>query len=145
MIVYLDASAIVKIYVQETGSDQVRELLAEAEIVGTALISRAEVVAALARAIRTGILRETEATAAAQRFRSQWPDYARIQVTETTISRADGLAWTHGLRGYDAVHLASALVWKETLGDPVLLATFDGKLHEAGRLNGLQPWPEDLK
>ena len=120
-------------------------MIAEADIVGTALLSRVEVIAALVKAIRTGIVDEAQATAAAQLFRSQWPDYARIQVTEATMSRADGLAWTHGLRGYDAVHLASAVLWGETLGEPILLATFDGRLHDAGRLNGLKSWPADLK
>jgi predicted nucleic acid-binding protein len=145
MIVYLDASAIVKLYVAEAGSEQVRQLVTQAELVGTALISRAEVVAALAKAIRTGVLEAAQAATAVQLFRAQWPDYARVQVTEATINRADGLAWTHGLRGYDAVHLASAVIWEETLGEPVLLATFDSRLHEAGSLSGLQAWPADPK
>lgn len=144
MIIYLDASAIVKLYVAEARSAEVRQLVTEADIAGTALISRAEVVAALAKAIRVGVLERAQATAAVQLFRSQWPDYARIQVTEATINRADELAWTHGLRGYDAVHLASAVLWGESLGEPVRLATFDRSLHEAGRLTGLESWPKNL-
>jgi len=144
MIVYLDAGAIVKLYVMESGSDQVQQLIKQADSVGTALISRAEVVAALAKAVRTAVLDESQAKDAVQLFRSHWPDYARVQLTETTIGRADMLAWSHGLRGYDAVHLASALVWQETLGEPVLLATFDRQLHQAGGLIGLETWPKIL-
>ena len=51
MILYLDASALVKRYVDEPGSPDVREAIARAEVAGTALISRAEVAAALARAV----------------------------------------------------------------------------------------------
>jgi len=74
MIVYLDASALVKRYVAEVGSVEVDRLIAEAESVGTAVISRAEVAAALAKAARLGLLPRDEAEAALQVFRAQWPD-----------------------------------------------------------------------
>jgi predicted nucleic acid-binding protein len=48
MIAYLDASALVKRYVAEAGSTEVNGLISEAEALGTAVISRAEVSAALA-------------------------------------------------------------------------------------------------
>jgi len=56
VIVYLDASALVKRYVAERGSKDVVEWTAAAEIVATSVISRAEVAAALARAVRLGVL-----------------------------------------------------------------------------------------
>ena len=55
MILYLDASALVKRYVAERGSREVIGLTTAAEIVATSLISRAEVAAALARAVRLGV------------------------------------------------------------------------------------------
>jgi predicted nucleic acid-binding protein len=57
---------------------------------------------------------------------------------------ADSLAWELGLRGYDAVHLASALLWKEGMGQEVALATFDQQLWEAASQLGLVPFPDDL-
>ena len=47
MILYLDASALVKRYVAEPGSTEVNDAIATAEVIGTAIISRAEVAAAL--------------------------------------------------------------------------------------------------
>ena len=38
------------------------------------------------------------------------------------ITHADRLAWDHGLRGYDAVHLAAADLWQDALGEEVTLA-----------------------
>lgn len=49
MILYLDASALVKRYVAETGSETVARAIADAEMVGTSILSRAETVAALTR------------------------------------------------------------------------------------------------
>ena len=110
MILYLDASALVKRYVAEIGSDAVNEAIGRAEATGTSLISRAEVGAALAKTVRMGILTQEEAWEALRAFRREWPDLVRVQITEWVVARADDLAWEHGLRGYDAVHLAAALV-----------------------------------
>lgn len=108
MILYLDASALVRRYVAESGSAEVNEAISRAEVTGTTLISRAEVAAALAKAVRMNVLTREDASAALQVFRSEWPDLVRVQMTGMVIARADVFAWEYGLRGYDAIHLAAA-------------------------------------
>ena len=142
MIAYFDASALVKRHVDERGSRETLDFAASAEVVATSLISRAEVAAALAKAVRAEILDEDEARKAQRAFAAQWPDMARIPVTEALVSRAGTLAWEYGLRGYDAVQLASAVLFQESLGTAVRLATFDRQLWNAARGAGFEPWPE---
>ena len=144
MIVYLDASALVKRYVAERGSRDVIELTAAADIVATSLISRAEVAAAFARAVRLGVLDHDGGRRAQRKFSREWPDLARVPVSDTLVSRAETLAWDYGLRGYDAVQLASALTWQESIGRDVFLGTFDSQLWEAAPGAGLHVWPEKL-
>ena len=144
MIIYLDASALVKRYVAERGSKEVIELTAAAEIVATSLISRAEVAAAFARAVRLGVLDHDGGRRAQRRFSREWPDLARVPVSEALVSRAEMLAWDYGLRGYDAMQLASALTWQESIGEGVFLGTFDGQLWKAAPGAGLKVWPETL-
>ncbi len=144
MIVYLDASALVKRYVAERGTDDVARLVEAASVVGTSLISRAETSAALAKAIRQGALTRAAGAAALQVFRSEWPLLVRVQATEVVMARADALAWDLNLRGYDAVHLSTALTWQEGLGEGITLATFDRQLWEAARMQGVVAFPEDL-
>ena len=144
MILYLDASALVKRYVDEPGSAEIAEAISQAALIGTALISRAEVAAALVKAVRTGILVREEALAALQLFRSQWVDLVRVRVAEAVVARADALSWEYGLRGYDAVHLAASLLWQEGMGEPVTMATFDRQLWEAAQQTGLLPFPSNL-
>ncbi len=143
MIVYLDSSAIVKRYVAETGSEQVQALLGEATVVGTAVISRVEVAAAFAKAVRMKVLPRREAALALEAFNSEWDLFDRLQVTEFVTARASALAWEHGLRGYDAMHLASALFWREMLDEPVWVATYDRELWEAARHAGLDVFPRE--
>ena len=144
MILYLDASALVKRYVAEPGAREVAEAIAAAEVVGTSLISRAETSAAFAKAVRVGALTRQEAASALQVFRSEWPNLVRVQATEVLVARADELAWELGLRGYDAVHLASALLWQDGMGEQVTVATFDRQLWEAVERRGMIPFPDDL-
>ena len=145
MNLYLDASAIVKRFVVEAGSAEVGQVVAGARLAGTALISRAEVAAALARAVRMQALKAKAAAQLLQAFRDHWANLVRLPITEAVVTRADALAWEHGLRGYDAVHLAAALTWQEALGLPVVLATFDQQLWETAGQVGLVAYPEDLR
>ncbi len=144
MILYLDTSALVKRYVAEAGSDLVAQAIAASASAGISVIGRAEMAAALAKAVRMNVLTAQDGDAALRAFRDEWPRLVRVQAGESLISQADTLAWNLGLRGYDAVHLASALFWQDALGEEVTFAAFDRRLWEAASLRGLVPFPADL-
>ena len=141
MILYLDSSAIVKRYVTEAHSKELRALMDEAEVAATSMISRVEVAAAFARAVRLQALSQVTGRTSQARFAAEWPDFVRIPVTEVLVARAGGLAWEHGLRGYDAVQLASALAWQDAIGQDAVFATFDQALKDAAEASGLEGWP----
>jgi uncharacterized protein len=143
LILYLDASAIVKRYINEPGSDDVVRWIDNAELVGTSLISRAEVSAAFARAARMNILTRLEAESCLYQFRTDWSTYIRIQINEQTTMRADEFAWMVGLRGYDAMHLAAATAWQSALNSAVVMVTFDAALAKASLASGLQILPAE--
>jgi len=144
MIVYLVSSALVKRYVAEPGSSEVNEAISRADLIGTALISRAEVAAALAKGVRMDALTPEDAWASLQLFREEWSDLVQVQVTEMLITRADTFAWEHDLRGYDAVHLAAASLWQDAMNAQVTLSTFDRRLWAAAGRVGLASHPADL-
>ena len=144
MSVYVDASALVKRYVVEVASLEVVALTTGAATVATSLVTRAEVAAALARAVRVGVLDDVDGRKAQRRFSREWPDLLKVPVTEALVARAESLAWAHGLRGYDAVQLAAALTWQDALGEEIILATFDRQLWDAAPQAGLRVWPETL-
>lgn len=141
MIVYLDASALVKRYVAEAGSMAVAELVRRASAVGTAILSRVEVAAAVAKGARMKLFTRQQGAAALRVFNSEWDDFVRLQMTDVLVSRAATLAWEHNLRGYEATHLAAALFWRDMLGEPVTVASFDRQLSEAAHAVGLVAWP----
>ena len=144
MTLYLDASALVKYYVAEAGSQDVAQWILDYPQAATNLISRAEVAAAVTRTIKLSVFDREAAFQTLKAFRQDWMDYVRLPITEAIVTRADGLAWELGLRGYEAVHLASAQVWQETIRESVALATFDDELWRAGNLVGLEVLPADI-
>ena len=143
MIVYADTSALVKLFVREESSDATREMLRGAQVLGTGLLTRAELGSALARGAQRGYLSTEEALEARRRLETVWGSWVHIAIDEALVSRAEQMAWEYGLRGYDAVHLAAAKVWQEEIEHVILLATFDRELWQAAALAGLEVWPDD--
>ncbi len=144
MILYVDSSAIVKRYISEPGSNEMQSAVEQAEAIGTTAVSRAEVVAAFRKAVRVQVVLEKDARIALRAFNKGWRDLVRTRVTERLVQHAAGLAWSHGLRGYDAIQLASAAAWQQSLGRNVTLATFDVQLWEAARNIGILVFPNNL-
>ena len=110
-----------------------------------ALITRVEIAAALAQAVRHQRMARNEAQEAEHEFFDDLDDFTRIGVTGGLAARAGSLAWQHDLRGYDAVRLAAALAWCDTADDAddeVVFACFDTDLRRAATAEGLETWPE---
>jgi predicted nucleic acid-binding protein len=141
MNLYLDTSALIKRYVNETGSTEVREWIGSADDKATTLITRAEMSAAINRMLRLRHLSQDDCNVALDEFRADWLDYHRLPVTEPLVDRADAMACEHNLRGYDAIHLAAALTWQELLDLPVTVVTYDRELAEAARASGMVVLP----
>jgi predicted nucleic acid-binding protein len=128
-----------KRYVAEVGSAEVASLISKSQAIGTGVVSRPEVAAALAKAARVGLITRESAAAALKAFNADWQHLIRLQFGEPLAARAGRLE--HGLRGYDAVHLASALFWQETLGEEITVATYDREIWSSSRASGLTLWP----
>ncbi len=106
MKLYLDTSALVKLYVEEEGSSTVREAVAGAETVATSMIAYVEARAAFARRRRERRLSRSEYSSTTKEFEADWEHYVALEVTSSLIRSAAELAEAHALRAYDAVHLA---------------------------------------
>ncbi len=114
---YLDTSALVKRYAQEQGSAWARALAdpAARHALYTIRLTGPELVAALARKARTGEMTAANASGAIQAFRADWDGRGRtlyrvLAAGPVATGRAMDLVVRHGLRGYDAAHLAAALI-----------------------------------
>lgn len=134
MIVYFDTSAIVPIVIEEPGSMVASRLWDEADRVVSSRLVYTEGRAALAMARRLDRIDECGLREAVDDFESLHDQLDVIEITEGLLREAGGLAEQLSLRGYDAVHLASARL----VDDPeMVLAAGDVSLLAAARAVGI--------
>jgi uncharacterized protein len=142
MIVYLDTSSLVKLYVEEEGSGDVADILKHSRVVATSMIAYAEARAAFARRFREGSLTKTGYRALLTSFERDWTNYLQVKVSQDLIRFAGDLAEKHALRGFDAIHLSSA-IFLTTSKVPVIFLCHDDKLQKASlREKLVQPTAE---
>ena len=137
MTVYLDTSDLVKLYIDELHADAIRALVTEASVVVTSIIAYAEARATLARRRRERLMTTSEAKAAVRQLDADWPRFVVI-VADHELGRTAGqLAETHGVRGCDAVHLASfQQLLAASEDDDVRFSSADARLVRAARSLG---------
>lgn len=142
MILYLDTSALVKLFVEEIHSDRVREAVSEAKLAVTHAIAYVEACATFARAAHA---RGDDALFAALRANLdiQWEAWEILEASEPLIRRAADLAGRYRLRGYDSLHLAAAQATLESFGGQMAVhfAVFDDQLSGAARQAGVPALP----
>lgn len=132
MILYLDTSALVKLYLAEGGSEAAHEAVEDAEGVATSTVAYAETRAAFARRERIGDLDNEGLRQATTALDRDWRSFVRLAVSNLVAYRAGEMAERYALRGFDAIHLASASRLGERFVDLRFLA-FDDRLVGAAR------------
>jgi predicted nucleic acid-binding protein len=138
VILYLETSSLVKLYVREPDSDTVRELIGEADVVATSLLAYAEARAAFARKRREKGISEIAYKSVKEALERDWPSYFILSLAGQTVKTAGDLAEKHALRGFDALHLASALDLRLSGASPIRFLTADTRLHDAARAEGFE-------
>jgi len=137
MILYLDASALVKLYIEEPGSRKVRKAVEKARIVSTSRLACVEARAGIARKHREGELSKEEHNRMVDDLVRDWGNYFIVEVSEGVAKLGGELMERHPLRGFGAIHLASALLLRNRTDLDVLFSSFDDRLNEAARAEGL--------
>ena len=125
---YVDASAILKLYLEEEGSAQAREILLTTMSWVTARHTLVEVRRALARALDGATLDE-----ARRLFADQWERMEIVELDPVTCERAAAIAEDTGTRTLDALHLAAA---DRAGGGMLRFLTFDDRQAAAARSLG---------
>jgi len=116
---FLDASALAKRYLTETGSQWILTITnpTAGHTIIVAEITRVEVASALAARHRAslGFTQQQRDRAVKLLLHHCFAQYRTASLNPTTISRAVNLTQNYRLRGYDAVQLATAIITNEAL------------------------------
>jgi uncharacterized protein len=134
VIAYFDTSAVVPLLVEEPTTEQCSRLWDSAARILTVRLTYPEARAALASAERAGRLTRSQLATAVADLEGLFEQIDVIELGGDLARTAGGLAQHHGLRGYDAVHLAAALAAAD---DDLVLVTGDADLAAAAATAGL--------
>ena len=134
MTVFVDSSALVKLYADEDGATAVRRL--DAMVVSA--VARVEVPAAIWRKTRLHELDAAEARLLVDDFEADWhgtpeahPRFAPVAAAGDVLETSAHLAAVHGLRAYDAIQLGSAITARVAAPVMRVFAAFDAALRDA--------------
>jgi predicted nucleic acid-binding protein len=142
LILYLDTSALVKLYVRETGSTALRTHAAKAGALATSVVAYAEARAAFARLKQSGVSSNARHQQRVGQLERDWEALLRVELAPDVLRSAGDLAEIYNLRGFDSIHLASALWLKARVSEPVDFAVFDQRLGAAASKAGLTVVPQ---
>jgi predicted nucleic acid-binding protein len=132
-VLYVDTSALAKLYISEAGSDWVRVAVEnERGRVFTSLVTYVEVLSALERAKREKRIDLRQHARQVHSFLTDWNAIHILELSQELLAPARRLIQQYSLRAYDAIHLCSAL-WT---GKPAF-ACFDARLSSAATAEGL--------
>jgi predicted nucleic acid-binding protein len=138
-ICYLDASAWVKRYYQEAGTEAVQEFFVEGAVLACASLGVVEVLATLSRKCKARQISRSQFQQKQTEVSADWEQFVQVQLTGEVLEVALRLTVDFSLRGADAIHLASASILKQSLTDEdeFKLIASDNELLEAAQQTGM--------
>ena len=136
MLLYLGASSLIKLYIEEVFSDMVREWVDQAEIVATCRVAFTEVIAAIDVRFRNNDISKKDYEILTNRFSEDWVNFATVDFDEFETGR---LIRKYGLKRLDAMHLSAAKLIKKNRDDISLhFSSADNELCRAAAAEGLR-------
>ena len=145
--VYLDASALVKRYADEAGSEGVARIFETADEVFTCKVAFAEVMATFRRKQVELAPRgfETEIDRLTNQFQDDWGAITAVDLSAELFEVVRRQAFRHSLKALDLLHLSAALLLRGEARIPVVFVCSDQNLLAARRedLEVFDPQRED--
>ena len=111
MSIYLDTSALVKLYNEEVGTDTVSELVEHSNVIYISELARLETVSTLQRLCRDGLIEQSLLGDLVCYFHNDLKKMDVIPIDKAVVRKAEELILDLGdhivLRSLDAIHLAT--------------------------------------
>lgn len=133
---YFDSSAVVKLYVQESGRTAVLRLLRQYEVVASAILP-IEIRGALRRRADENVIERSRLPAALKQLALDRTQWNLLAVSTEILERTEQIVASHSIRTLDAIHIASAQEFAAQLRARVPFISADHRQIEAAVALGL--------
>jgi len=139
---YVESSAVLAWLLDESTADEVRRLLASAEVILTSDLTLIECSRVLIRAVVLGELNEAEAADRRAHLANAAASWHVLHIASEIIDRAKQPFPEEPIRTLDALHLASALTARATVTTLKILS-LDERVRKSAKKLGLSLLPEN--
>ena len=139
MILFCDTYALVKLYLQEKGSELMLEVARESTVIAVCRIAWIEAMSAFARRSREAPEETPLLNQVRGRFQQDWESFATVEVTQQLVEQAGEYAEIFTHRACDNIQLATAQTLQQEDSGKVSFACFDQRLQKAAQLLRLFP------
>jgi len=130
---FLDSSALAKRYIADETSEELDELLGAAHGMSVSVLCLPEIVSALCRRRRERFLTKAQYEEATRALEVDLADAVVLQITDEVVLETVRLLESHPLRSNDAIHIASARIWRVEL-----FISADSRQCDAAKASGLE-------
>lgn len=138
MILYLDTSALVKKYFDEKHSAEVIKAWKSAWGIATSVVAYAELVAAVYRKAAEVRLNKARIDRIVRFFEDDWSSFIIVEIDHRLNQMVHKVIASYSLRGFDAIHLSSALTIGSAVSEDFYFGCYDERLSQAARAEGLR-------
>lgn len=135
-MIYWDTSALIKFFVREAGTEQVKDLIEKDPHVVISKIAFSEAHSALARRKREKVLPKEDYQKTVRRWNRFWKSCLIVELSDEILSSTERSIMNYPLRGFDAIHLASAIFFRSSIDSSLKFACSDNCLLEVAEKEG---------
>jgi len=125
VIAYAESSAVVAWLLGERRGEEVRRALAHSERVVSSTLTQVECARTLARGVASGRVGRGDELAALRLLDEAVARWVVLEMSGRVLTRARGTFPVEPVRTLDALHLATAMVFREALPDLVVVSMDD--------------------
>lgn len=141
MILYLDTSALVKVYIEESYSNIVRNAFVQADKIAISIIGYVEFHSAISRLLREKLINIETFGKISSSFKRNWNRFIIVGLDKSIIERSTELLLLSELHAFDSIHLASAESLKNDYSEKIVFGCFDKRLITAVEKIGMDILP----
>lgn len=135
--IYIDTSTYLKLFQKENGSAEARKLVKENKLLSSAILT-SESFSTFSRRRQGKEIDEKIFDRLVNRVKKDLPYIEMIRVTDDVLRKTEEVALRSTALALDAIHIASALSFRELTGIDLTFVTSDKKQKEVAKSEGLK-------
>jgi len=131
MLVYLDSSALIKKYFEEIGSEHIAQIWNESEYIAISQVGYSEILGTIHKKQKMDRFSDKVKNQINKTFLEDWDSFIKVNADSKLNLELIRIHTKYLLRGFDAIHLATAKILSKQFEKDLQFLTADTNLQNA--------------